>query len=645
MYKKILSAMLLILILAAPLRADTRPRIQFVPSVPILPLSQLRPGMNGEAHTVINGTKIIRFKIKILGVIPRKSSPKNLILFRIMDKKINDDGGVAAGMSGSPLYVNGKLIGALGYSWSFSDRSLGLATPIEDMVKAFDWPEDVPSFKPAVAPSSDPVSLDIDPAQTKTINITDADHRSLSLLKTTEIKPLAMPLLVDGISSRVAEKLSERLGQPLIPLGAASKTSAVADRKTELKPGAAMGVALSWGDVQVGGIGTLSAVDKTGHFLAFAHPMLNHGAVAYPLTKANIIQIIPSTHHSFKLGYMSDIIGIVTQDRPEAIGGSFGRFPPASSYSVRFHDIDTGRNIIKRFQTITDPFFGPAIGTMGTLGIIDDLWGRSGEGTAKIKYRFSGGNMDKGWERTNIFFSDKDLLKSLLKEFDDLTKLLSLNQFQEIRPFGVDVSVEITREPKVMFIEKLEIADKKEAYSPGDKVILEVTLRKWRQQPERKRISLVVPKNVSGFCEIVVRGGGVDEPKEEALLKNLRAIGKFDELTRELSARETNGQLVAEIDGPEKKKNLSKLRRASLSPEDFMETRLQSEIKREYIKSNRLKIFDTDYYVDGKLKKYIKVKSKLSGLDPRLLEALLAGMAENEDTGSGDAEQAETEED
>ncbi|MDO5563013.1 MAG: SpoIVB peptidase S55 domain-containing protein [Synergistaceae bacterium] len=625
MYKKIILAALCILMFTSAASADVKRGVKFVPNVPILPLVQLKPGMTGEVHTVLNGTKIIKFGIKIVGVVPRKSSPKNLILFRITDKKINDSGGVAAGMSGSPLYVNGKLIGALGYSWSFSDRSLGLATPIEEMAKAFDWPDDVPGVSPSEIPSPDPVSIDI-----------ESDESKKDATVSKDIKPLAMPLLVDGISSRIAKKLSERLGQPLVPLGAASGANTAVSTGPALKPGAAMGVALSWGDVQTGGIGTLSAVDKTGRFLAFAHPMMDRGAVAYSLTRASIIQIIPSANHSFKLGYMGDIIGTVTQDRPEAIGGKFGQYPPASSYSVRFSDIDTGKKYLKRFQTVSDQFIGPTIGTMGILGVIDNLWGRSGEGTAKIKYRFSGGNMNKGWERTNIFFSDKDLIKSLLEEFDDLSNIFSLNQFREIRPYGVDVDVEITREPKVMFIEGLEIVDKKKTYSPGDKVVVDVTLRKWRKQPERKRIALTVPENAFGFCEIVVRGGCVDSPKPDALMKNLRSIVKFDELLKKLSAGESNNQLIVKIDGPEKK-NKKKSNKTAF-PEDLVDSKLNSEIKSEQINSNKLKVYNTDYYVDGKLKKYIKIKSKFPDIDPELLEELLRSLADEEDAALGRGE-------
>lgn len=120
--------------------AENKP---FVPTDPVLPLSQVKPGMKAEIRTVLQGTKISRFSATLLGIVPRKTSPKNLILIRVDDPYVRANGGIAAGMSGSPVYVGGKLVGAIGYGWQFSDNNLGLVTPIGEMVKAFNWPDKI----------------------------------------------------------------------------------------------------------------------------------------------------------------------------------------------------------------------------------------------------------------------------------------------------------------------------------------------------------------------------------------------------------------------------------------------------------------------------------------------------------------------
>jgi Glycine/serine hydroxymethyltransferase len=129
---------LLVSVVLLALSAEAAP---FKPSEPFLRTSSLRPGMKGYALTVISGREILRFPVEIVSIIPRKGSPKNLIMVRASGSVISQTGGIAAGMSGSPVYVNGKLIGAVGYGWNFSDHNLGLVTPFEDMASVWDWPE------------------------------------------------------------------------------------------------------------------------------------------------------------------------------------------------------------------------------------------------------------------------------------------------------------------------------------------------------------------------------------------------------------------------------------------------------------------------------------------------------------------------
>lgn len=676
--------------------AENKP---FVPADPVLPLSQIKPGMKAEIRTVLHGTKISRFPATLLGIVPRKTSPKNLVLIRVDDPYVRANGGIAAGMSGSPVYVGGKLVGAIGYGWQFSDNNLGLVTPIEEMVKAFNWPDKIPPFGVSVKIPKEPISADIKPdaKEKKTEEpvsddvkeepascdfaiegITSADVTSgdqcpeedpatdkgteeteepndetvsddikteptsedIAKLYDAELVPLGMPILVDGISNRVTEELKKRLGLPLIPLGGASSEGTAAKLNTKPEPGSAIGASLAWGDIQIGGIGTLTALSKEGRFLGFGHPMAGQGAVAYPLTEATILQVIPGMESSFKLGYQGPIIGIITQDRPEAIGGYIGQLAPAISYRVRFNDVDSKKDTVKRFQTVADSFTGPVIGSMGMLGIIDDLWARRGEGTAILKYKFYGGNLPKGWERRNIFFSEQDLMGSLLTEFDNLTELFSLNQFQEIRPFGVELDVEITRDARVVFIEKLEIVDKKDSYSPGEKIELEITLRPWRKRSMIKRIPITVPQNAVGFCEILVRGGGIMEPEQESLATGLRAISSLDDLLKELSIKETNNQIVAEIDGPEARDKESK---EKPSIEDLLDDRLQSEIRAERIKKGAMVIVDTNYYVEGLLRKMIKIKrsdgKEEAGPTPEE-ETTMRAQAEALEAAGGEVEEA-----
>ena len=659
---------------------------KFVPTDPIMPLSQVKVGMTGHARTVLSGTQISSFKVTVIGILPRKTTPRNLIVIRVDDKSIRANGGIAAGMSGSPVYIGEKLIGAIGYGWAFSDNNMGLVTPIEEMTRSMEWPVNIPKFGIPVPAPEEPVSADkAEHAASRDMTLS-SDKTVVSADVSNDIEAVSgevpekkmMPLTVDGISERFAKGLEKKLGVKVMPLGAANAAGSPANLKWEPKPGAAMGAALAWGDFTAGAIGTLTAVSKDGRFIAFAHPMFNKGSVSYALMDANIIKVIPSLESSFKLGSLNKITGLVTQDRPEAIGGELGKLAAASSYSLKFKNIDTGKTDVKRFQTVADPFTGPGIGATGILGLIDEQWAQRGEGTAMVSYSVSGGNLNPAWTRSNIFYSDKDIVKSLQKEIEGMGKVISLNPFRAISPYGVNVSVEMTKTPRVVFIDKVEIADKKDSYKPGEKVKVDVRFRPWRKAPVVKRFELTVPENAVAFCEITARAGGVEEPSQEPILSGIRAVNTFSELLKELNVKETNNQIIVEISGPEKGdkkkkpkteasknkdgegaglkgsenkdkkpdsgrdakdvKNDKKDKKPSLTPEDMLEDRFVSEIREERIKEGAMVIADTNYYVEGVLRRFIKVKAKVSNGEMTDDEAS-AMMAEKENAAESDGEE------
>ena len=253
-------------------------------------------------------------------------------------------------------------------------------------------------------------------------------------------------------------------------------------------------------------------------------------------------------------------------------------------------------------------------------------------------------------------------------------KVMSLNPFRDISPYGVQLDVEMTKTPRIVFIEKIEIADEEPFYKPGDKVKVDVTFRPWRKAPLVKSFELTVPEDAISFCEITVRGGGIEEPTQEPLLTGTRAITTFNELLSELKAKETNNQIIVEIDGPERdalKKKKAKTTTAkekekiagssavkgggaeakkpepgrapqppkkgdkeSFTPGDLLEDRFVSEIKAERIKEGAMVIADTNYYIEGVLRKFIKIKSGLPMdmiSDDELAEIIASKTAESAD--------------
>ena len=583
----------------------------FVPRDPVFPVSQLRSGMKGEAKTVVRGLEVTSFPVEIVDVLRREGLPRHLVLVRVSGELMDRTGGIAAGMSGSPVYVQNKLVGALGYGWEFSDHRLGLVTPAEDLTEVWNWPDRLPSFRPPVPLSGDRseegqgegfsgvlLAEYFSPSggyfAFGGVHLTFGERSSFG-----PEAPLQSPLLSDGMSPRARERLGSSLGVRVLA-GGGTTSDLFIDERATLRPGDSVGVLLAWGDVTVGSTGTLSALDRQGRFVAFAHPMLNRGNVAYPLARSVVHGVVPSVEVPFKLGTPQSLIGIVTQDRPQGVGGYLGRFAPAVDFSVTVRDGDTKREIKKRFHVVDDPFLLEEIAPEAVLGLLDDAWGRVGPGTIFSTLRVEGGGLSQGWKRENIFFSTKDPVAEVVKECRDLVKAFALNEFQEIRPLGVHLEAEFSLDPRVLFVEDVILSPQEAA--PGQKVQVSVTLRPYRREPFEKIFTLTVPKDAEGTCDVLVRGGGIAEPDQESLLQGWRSIKDLPSLLAELSAKESNNELVVELVSEGNNKEGSD--KGAPGEEDQM---LLSELQEKRRQEGTLRTFRSNYYIEGLLRRSLKL--------------------------------------
>jgi len=561
-----------------------------------LPAASLIEGSKGVAYTVIKGNEVVSFPVTVLSVMPSPKSPHNLILVKASGSVIEETGGIAAGMSGSPVFIGGKLVGAIGYGWSFSEHQMGLVTPIDEMAKIWNWTDKVPSLNVPELKLQDPASGDL--------NLLEPEPGGQSKVSPEgEGGGLSAPLIGSGYSPRSARKIADVLGNPVILLpGGGGDLSLPVEYKPVLRPGEAVSVLVAWGDVVLAATGTLTAVSTDGRFLAFAHPFTNRGAVAFPLARSWIHQVVPSLDTPFKIGTPTSIVGIVTQDRPQAIGGFIGRFAPVMDISLNFRAVDSGTETFKRFKTASDPFMMTKVIPEMITGLVDNVWGRVGEGSAKLTLKIEGGRLAEGWQRTNMFFSSTDLTKVLFSEFSDLVNAVSLNPFLEIAPFGVHIDIEATAEPRVVLIEDMNLSRK--TVPPGGSFDVEITLRPFRKEPVTQKMTLKVPMNAKGPCEVVVRGGGIEEPDQESIIMGWRTIRSLDELLKEFSAMETNDEVVAEV------RSIGLPGEDPLSAEEEEEEgqkKLRSQVKEESIKEGSFKSFRSNYFVDGLLRRTIKV--------------------------------------
>ncbi len=290
----------------------------------IITLDELKAGQRGEVWTVFRGTEPEPFTVEITGVVRNALGPgKSLILCELTDPRVQKMGAVA-GMSGSPLYVNGKLAGALSYQIQrFETVRYAGFTPAADLIEV---------------QTKMIAGLSAEPAPTAPVNA--------PLASADGFRPLRPVFTLSGLSPVVADLFAPQLsalGLTATSLGGSMQTSALGSGlsassqsstlNSQLTPGSAVAVALATGDITLAGTGTVSDVDGRS-ITAFGHPMLSLGAVELPMCEAEIVTILPSAMQSVKVANTGRVIGTITQDRLSAVSGVLGKGPEMTSVEV-----------------------------------------------------------------------------------------------------------------------------------------------------------------------------------------------------------------------------------------------------------------------------------------------------------------------
>src|SRR3954462_2618226 len=326
----------------------------------MLAVEDLRPGRKGIARTVFAGTEPQEFGVEILGVLPGFPGPhQSGIIARLSGNNVEKTG-VFAGMSGSPVYIDGRLVGAIAFSFPFSKEPIAGITPIKQMIDIFergagrnsggtqearkfsftelastDWKPNLP--KPAVsgAPFVAPVA---------------ANSPLISLLG-QQLQPIATPVVFGGVSQETLALYAPQLqANGLLPVsgvgGAAAITPLAPITEKTLAPGTSVSVQLVRGDYSNAASGTVTFRDGN-RIYAFGHPFLSLGTSDMPMTEASVVTVVPNTNNSFKLAVPGQMVGIISQDRATGVFGSLGVAPKMIPVNITLH---TSRDRTESFR-------------------------------------------------------------------------------------------------------------------------------------------------------------------------------------------------------------------------------------------------------------------------------------------------------
>lgn len=435
-------------------------------NVPLMPVRDIQPGMQGVGKTVISGDKIEEFNVEILGVSGSQAMGYN-IFARLYGDVIDKTGGVAQGMSGSPVYVDGRLVGAVAFGKTFNDPHYCFLTPIGRMLPLLDEPASV-----------------------------GADWL-----------PKGTALMAGGFTEYGLSYLQEKLapfGLTAVGTGGEAQESAKA-----LEPGSSVGVSLLQGDMSLGALGTVTWTGDDGKVLAFGHSFMQRGESNFFMTKAWVLGVIPNLQSGYKVGNIGAPVGSITQDRSTGIGGSLGRLPKSIPLFVSANDSDRAQSNSVRVRLVEDEKLVPSIVDSVVVNTLSKTVDRSGGGTAKLRFNITGVDSKKQLvkiERENMFYSSDSLLKNVDQELTEAVTILMQNKFEPVELYGIDVEAELSSQVQVAEVFGVRAPAAK--VKPGEKVPITVTLKPYRGEEFTKTVYFTVPKDhPGGKLALNVRGG------------------------------------------------------------------------------------------------------------------------------------------
>ena len=494
---KNLSALFALFVLAG-LSFAQAPAAQKDPSQPpsqtkIMTVDEVRPGMKGIAYTVFEGTQPEPMGVEILGVLHNMNGPKSdVVLARLRGEKAEYTG-VVAGMSGSPVYIDGKLLGAIAYRiGSFSKEAIAGITPIQQMLEINEFDQSVPAANTS-APIKSP-----GPEKTGTPGASVEDQvQGIAQY----LKPIDAPFVFDGFTEGALKQFAPQFAAagltPVMGVGAAS-----AEKQPEpLVPGSAVSAILVRGDMDVAATCTVTYMDKD-HLLACGHPLLQYGMVDMPMTKANVVTTLPSPLGSFKIVNTTEAVGSFVQDRHTGILGRFNADPKMIPVTLSIHGAGGPREY--HYEVLNNATLTPLM-MMAT--VYNALMGMNDYG-AETTYRMNGHINVNGYPEVHManLFSPADgapTAFAVAMALGDHFGRIYENPYEKPSIAGVSLEFNLDPERRSAALENAR-TDVTEA-RPGDEITIEAVLRPYRGERIVRRIPVRVPTSVGkGTLRILV---------------------------------------------------------------------------------------------------------------------------------------------
>jgi hypothetical protein len=528
-------------------------------STPLMAIDEIRPGMVGVGRTVFEGTQLSEFKVQILGVLRNVQGPKrNLILAKLEGGPLAETG-VAQGMSGSPVYVDGRLIGAVSYSiGSFSKEAIAGITPIGEMKDATTLPKrsanaqariELPITRESLTTSLAAAYARLAPfasraADVQSIGVPAVAGAQFGVM----LRPIATPLILGGFEPATVDLVADAFSAagfvPTLSGGSGAQSPEVRSMTGPLREGDAVGVSLLGGDLELGATGTITHIDGD-RLYGFGHPFFNLGPAEFPLTRAYVYKMLPSLMASFKISALGEVIGTMQQDRATAIAGTLGPGPALIPMSVTLEsdrgDASATRTV--NFKLVNDQVFTPLLSFVAMFNTLSAYERQFGPATFAVKsHTRVKGHADLVVE--DVFAGDNPGAGLAAAVGGPLTLLLN-NDLAPITIEGLDITIESSETPRSVTIERVWLDEIRPR--AGRTVPLKVLTRSYRGEEKVLTLPIDIPANITGALSVLVTDGRSLNLIEQRELRRSLQPQSVAQLIRVLNDTRRNNRIYVRL--------------------------------------------------------------------------------------------------
>jgi hypothetical protein len=422
------------------------------------PLQDIKAGMRGIGKTVFSGDRIEDFQVEILGVLENIGPKQSLILARLSGGPIETTG-VMQGMSGSPVYIDGKLVGAVAMAFPFSKEPIAGIRPIADMLG-------VPNK----------------PATRAKIRLTDTDvlaslpKRGETQFGSSKMIDIATPVSFGGFTREAIERFAPQLRalglEPLQGVSGGGRIPAAMGARAALQPGSMISVELVTGDLSMGADGTVTYIDGARMY-AFGHRFLSVGSTDLPFARSEVLTLLPSISSSFKISAPRELMGSISLDHNTAVAGELGKRAAMAPVSIRVAS-PNGKRSSYRMEMVDDRFLSPFLLQMSVFSAIDATERTVGAGSFLVKGQIEFRDGSAPVKLDNMFAGDANSAAQVALSAAIPLAFVLQGGFDTLRIKQVALNIESFDQKKQLQIDHV-FAGRREA-RPGEKIELTVGL-------------------------------------------------------------------------------------------------------------------------------------------------------------------------